>query len=81
MQQIGGGSAEEASKMIYQSEHLLFFSHPLNQRGLNFCSQKQKMTILSPITQPRVNSKPIFFLSLTKKEMLGRMLMLLFSIW
>ncbi len=25
MQQIGGGSAEEESKMIYQSEHLLFF--------------------------------------------------------
>lgn len=68
MQQIGGGSAEKASTIIYQSEHLLFFSHALNQRGLNFCLQKQKIEILSPITHPRVISKPIFFLSLTPQK-------------
>ncbi len=81
MQQIGGGSAEEASKIIYQSEHLLFFSHPLNQRGLNFCSQKHENDNSVTNYSASCQFKTYFLSFADKKEMLGRMFMLLFSIW
>lgn len=46
MWQIAGGSAEKASKMTYQSEYLFFFSHPLNQCGLNFGSQENENSVI-----------------------------------
>lgn len=56
------------SKMIYQSEQLLFFSHTLNQRGLDFCSQKQKMQILSQFTHSHVITTSIFADQKKKKK-------------